>query len=148
MKSNCASGDHTVKDHILTDRTTCNADDPQPIWLVVFVLGLTALWDSIADYIGPSPRERERNKREVRVYSWKDFQGDQQFSAWHIELPRILDKGRGTLKKGWEDDTWYWTGMDLAFEIRTVFWDVYMWCATNLSVAWSFGVQLVLGFNW
>ena len=29
-------------------------------WLVV--LGLTALWDSISIYIGPSPREREKEK--------------------------------------------------------------------------------------
>ena len=29
-------------------------------WLVV--LGLTALWDSISVYIGPSPREREKEK--------------------------------------------------------------------------------------
>ena len=29
-------------------------------WLVV--LGLTALWDSISVYIGPSPREREKGK--------------------------------------------------------------------------------------
>ena len=32
-------------------------------WLVV--LGLTALLDSISVYIGPSPRERGRKKREV-----------------------------------------------------------------------------------
>ena len=30
-------------------------------WLVV--LGLTALWDSISVYIGPSPRERRKKKR-------------------------------------------------------------------------------------
>ena len=29
-------------------------------WLVA--LGLTALWDSISVYIGPSPREREKEK--------------------------------------------------------------------------------------
>ena len=33
-------------------------------WLVV--LGLTALWDSISVYIGPSPREREKEKRSDR----------------------------------------------------------------------------------
>ena len=33
-------------------------------WLVV--LGLTALWDSISVYIGPSPREREKEKRNDR----------------------------------------------------------------------------------
>ena len=31
-------------------------------WLVV--LGLTALWDSILVYIGPSPREREEEERK------------------------------------------------------------------------------------
>ena len=29
-------------------------------------LGLTALWDSISVYIGPSPREREKEKRSDR----------------------------------------------------------------------------------
>ena len=33
-------------------------------WLVV--LGLTALWDSISVYIGPSPREREKEERNDR----------------------------------------------------------------------------------
>ena len=33
-------------------------------WLVV--LGLTALWDSISVYIGPSPKEREKEKRKNR----------------------------------------------------------------------------------
>ena len=33
-------------------------------WLVVLVL--TALWDSISVYIGPSPREREKEKRNDR----------------------------------------------------------------------------------
>ena len=33
-------------------------------WLVV--LGLTALWDSISVYIGPSPKEREREERKDR----------------------------------------------------------------------------------
>ena len=33
-------------------------------WLVV--LGLTALGDSISVYIGPSPREREKEKRNDR----------------------------------------------------------------------------------
>ena len=33
-------------------------------WLVV--LGLTALWDSISVYIGPSPKEREKEKRKDR----------------------------------------------------------------------------------
>ena len=30
-------------------------------WLVV--LGLTALWDNISVYIGPSPKEREKEKK-------------------------------------------------------------------------------------
>ena len=30
-------------------------------WLVV--LGLTALWDNISVYIGPSPKEREREEK-------------------------------------------------------------------------------------
>ena len=34
-------------------------------WLLV-VLGLTALWDNISVYIGPSPREREEEKRSDR----------------------------------------------------------------------------------
>ena len=42
-------------------------------WLVV--LGLTALWDSISVYIGPSPKEREKEKRydrrEKNVQAWK-----------------------------------------------------------------------------
>ena len=33
-------------------------------WL--FVLGLTALWDNISVYIGPSPKEREKEKRKDR----------------------------------------------------------------------------------
>ena len=33
-------------------------------WLVV--LGLTALWDSISVYIGPSPKEREKEMRNDR----------------------------------------------------------------------------------
>ena len=33
-------------------------------WLVV--LGLTAFWDSISVYIGPSPKEREKEKRKDR----------------------------------------------------------------------------------
>ena len=33
-------------------------------WLVV--LGLTALWDSIAVYIGPSLKEREKEERNDR----------------------------------------------------------------------------------
>ena len=33
-------------------------------WLVVW--GLTALWDSISVYIGPSLREREKEKRNDR----------------------------------------------------------------------------------
>ena len=33
-------------------------------WLVV--LGLTALWDNISVYIGPSPKEREKEKRKDR----------------------------------------------------------------------------------
>ena len=33
-------------------------------WLVV--LGLSAIWDSISVYIGPSPREREKEKRSDR----------------------------------------------------------------------------------
>ena len=33
-------------------------------WLVV--LGLTALWDSILVYIGPSTREREKEERKDR----------------------------------------------------------------------------------
>ena len=33
-------------------------------WLVV--LGLTALWDSISVYIGPPPKEREKEKRNDR----------------------------------------------------------------------------------
>ena len=33
-------------------------------WLVV--LGLTALLDSISVYIGPSPKEREKEKRKDR----------------------------------------------------------------------------------
>ena len=33
-------------------------------WLVV--LGLTALWDSISVYIGPSPKEREKEERKDR----------------------------------------------------------------------------------
>ena len=34
-------------------------------WLVV--LGLTALWDSISVYIGPSPQERENEERKDRL---------------------------------------------------------------------------------
>ena len=30
-------------------------------WLVV--LGLTALWDNISVYIGPSPKEREKEEK-------------------------------------------------------------------------------------
>ena len=33
-------------------------------WLIV--LGLTALWDSISVYIGPSPKEREKEERKDR----------------------------------------------------------------------------------
>ena len=33
-------------------------------WLVG--LGLTALWDSISVYIGPSPKEREKEERKGR----------------------------------------------------------------------------------
>ena len=33
-------------------------------WLVV--LGLTALWDNISVYIGPSPKEREKEERKDR----------------------------------------------------------------------------------
>ena len=33
-------------------------------WLAVF--GLTALWDSISVYIGPSPKEREKEERKDR----------------------------------------------------------------------------------
>ena len=33
-------------------------------WLVV--LGLTALWDNISVYIGPPPKEREKEKRKDR----------------------------------------------------------------------------------
>ena len=33
-------------------------------WLAV--LGLTALWDSISVYIGPSPKEREKEERKDR----------------------------------------------------------------------------------
>ena len=33
-------------------------------WLVV--LGLTALWDSVSVYIGPSPKEREKEERKDR----------------------------------------------------------------------------------
>ena len=33
-------------------------------WLVV--LGLTALWDSISVYIGPSPRQREKDMKNYR----------------------------------------------------------------------------------
>ena len=32
-------------------------------WLV---LGLTALWDNISVYIGPSPKEREKEERKDR----------------------------------------------------------------------------------
>ena len=32
-------------------------------WLI---LGLTALWDSISVYIGPSPKEREKEERKDR----------------------------------------------------------------------------------
>ena len=37
-------------------------------WLVGWLvgLGLTTLWDSISVYIGPSPREREKEKRSDR----------------------------------------------------------------------------------
>ena len=34
---------------------------------LVFVLGLTALWDSISVYIGPSPSEREKEQRNERA---------------------------------------------------------------------------------
>ena len=40
-------------------------------WLVV--LGLTALWDSISVYIGPSPKEREKMRRE-RIDESKNVQ--------------------------------------------------------------------------
>ena len=33
-------------------------------WL--FVLRLTALWDSISVYVGPSPKEREKEERKDR----------------------------------------------------------------------------------
>ena len=33
-------------------------------WLVDF--GLTALWDGISVYIGPSPKEREKEERKDR----------------------------------------------------------------------------------
>ena len=33
-------------------------------WLVV--LGLTALWDSVSVYIGPSPKEREKEEGKDR----------------------------------------------------------------------------------
>ena len=33
------------------------------VWLVV--LGLTALWDSISVYIGPSPKEREKRREKI-----------------------------------------------------------------------------------
>ena len=32
-------------------------------WLLLVVLGLTALLDSISVYIGPSPREREKDEK-------------------------------------------------------------------------------------
>ena len=34
-------------------------------WLID--LGLTALWDSFSVYIGPSPRDREKEKRSDRL---------------------------------------------------------------------------------
>ena len=47
------------------DICTNSAHDPVCVgWLVV--LGLTALLDSISVYIGPSPREREKEKRSDR----------------------------------------------------------------------------------
>ena len=33
---------------------------------LLVVLGLAALWDSISVYIGPSPREREKEERKDR----------------------------------------------------------------------------------
>ena len=37
-------------------------------WILVgwLVLGLTALWDSISVYIGPSPKEREKEEGKDR----------------------------------------------------------------------------------
>ena len=38
-----------------------NIQQVQIGWLVV--LGLTALWDNISVYIGPSPKEREKEEK-------------------------------------------------------------------------------------
>ena len=42
--------------------------DQRPSWTLgwLVVLGLTALWDSISVYIGPSPKEREKEERNDR----------------------------------------------------------------------------------
>ena len=50
----------STHDHV----TNGSSIDRQIGWLVV--LGLTALRDSISVYIGPSPREREKEKRSDR----------------------------------------------------------------------------------
>ena len=54
--------------NVYAERCWCRvhfiAKTVQQGWLVV--LGLTALWDSISVYIGPSPREREKEKRSDR----------------------------------------------------------------------------------
>ena len=52
----------TIKNHVIT---TLPHNLIKDNWLVgwLVVLGLTALWDSISVYIGPSPRDRERKEK-------------------------------------------------------------------------------------
>ena len=50
---------------VLSTLTEWHPDDVTLVgWLVV--LGLTALWDSISVYIGPSPKEREKEEGKDR----------------------------------------------------------------------------------
>ena len=44
-----------------TDIADKSMETPYVGWLVV--LGLTALWDNISVYIGPSPKEREKEEK-------------------------------------------------------------------------------------
>ena len=53
----CLIDPDLIAQHFLFGRNILHLDG----WLVV--LGLTALWDSISVYIGPSPKEREKEEK-------------------------------------------------------------------------------------
>ena len=57
------SNENTRHNFMLQDNRKYISIIPPGLALWLVVLDLTALWDSISVYIGPSPREREKEKR-------------------------------------------------------------------------------------